>query len=302
MGHALGRDLFGQGFAQGRQRPGLGQSLAGKGGGDRILGFQLLHGIPGGGGVEQIRRELCVKADGLAHAPGLEGQAVQGFCVEHIQLGPALKQVGQAGGGHGPDALRLHGVPFGPLAGQVHPALHQQGQSFRLHRGKGGGVRFFGGGVGRGKPQAAHQRVNFQLGQQGRGRGRVALIALVGAGGGFHGGRAVDLGQGAGQLGLGLVGFQLCPHAGLDGRVGQVLVHAGQAAELLDQGEGGLFAHARHAGDIIGRVAHEAFYLDELPGGNAVFFGDGFGVHADGLAAAHAGGGQQHGDLFAHQL
>ena len=144
--------------------------------------------------------------------------------------------------------------------------------------------------------------MDFQLGQQPGGRGRVAFAPLVGAGGGVHRNGAVDLRQLAGELRVLLMGGQLGAHAGLDGAVVDVLVHARQTAEFLDQGQGGLFAHARHAGDVVRGVAHQALHLDELLGAHAVFFLHSGLVHHHGLAAAHPGGGQQHGHVVVHQL
>ena len=104
------------------------------------------------------------------------------------------------------------------------------------------------------------------------------------------------------QLGHGLVLHEVLPLLGLDALVVEVGVHAFQRAEGLHQAQGGLFADALHAGDVVGGVAHQALHLNELPGLNAVFFVDGVHVHGHGLAAAHHGGGQQHRGGVAHQL
>ena len=71
-----------------------------------------------------------------------------------------------------------------------------------------------------------------------------------------------------------------------------------QAAEFLDQRQRGLFANARHAGDVVGAVAHQALDVDELRRFQAVFFADGGRVHRQRLAV----GGQQHGGGGVHQL
>ncbi len=71
-----------------------------------------------------------------------------------------------------------------------------------------------------------------------------------------------------------------------------------QAAELLHQGQGGFLADARHAGNIVRRISHQALHVDELRRGHAVLFPDGGGVHRDGLLV----GGQQNGSGVIHQL
>ena len=113
---------------------------------------------------------------------------------------------------------------------------------------------------------------------------------------------AVDLGQSAGHAGLGLVFRQLFALAGLDAAVLQVGVYPVQAAEGGDQGKGGLFADARHAGDIVAGVPHEGLDLDELFGLHPVFFPHGGFVHHHRLAAAHLGGSQQNGHAGGGQL
>ena len=77
-----------------------------------------------------------------------------------------------------------------------------------------------------------------------------------------------------------------------------MLIHALQTAELLHQGKGGLFANAGHAGNIIGSIAHQAFYFDQLRRGHAVFFLDGGGVHGQRFAV----GGKQHRGGIVYQL
>ena len=94
----------------------------------------------------------------------------------------------------------------------------------------------------------------------------------------------------------------MLPLLGFDALVVNVLVHALQRAEGLHQREGGLFADALHAGDVIRGVAHQALHLDELLRRKAVFFLNGILVHHHGLAASHHGSSQQYGGALAHQL
>ena len=96
---------------------------------------------------------------------------------------------------------------------------------------------------------------------------------------------------------------ELFAHAGLDAGVVQMGVHLIQAAEGLHQRQSGFFAHTGHTGNVVGGVAHQTFYLDELAGVlQAVFLPDGLRVHGHGLASAAPGRGQQNGDVFVHQL
>ena len=104
------------------------------------------------------------------------------------------------------------------------------------------------------------------------------------------------------EVGILPAGQQIFPLTGLDERAVQMVVHAVQGAEVLDQGHGGLFADALHARNVVGGVAHQALHLDELLGLNAVLFVDGIQIHGLRFAAAHGAGGQQHGGGLAHQL
>ena len=81
-----------------------------------------------------------------------------------------------------------------------------------------------------------------------------------------------------------------------------MLVHALQAFEPAYQSQGRLFPHARHAGDVVGGVAHQAFHVDELARRDAVFFLHGGLVHLYGDAFAQRGAGQQHPGVRAHKL
>ena len=144
--------------------------------------------------------------------------------------------------------------------------------------------------------------MDLQLLQKPHGGGLVALAHGVGTLGGVDGSIGADSAQRMAQLGHGLIFQQVLPLLGLDALVGNVLVHALQRTESLHQREGGLFADALHAGDVIRGVAHQALHLDKLLGGKAVFFLNGVLVHRHSFAAPHYGGSQQHGGALAHQL
>ena len=140
--------------------------------------------------------------------------------------------------------------------------------------------------------------MHFQLSQQLGCGSRVPGSAAVVLRRSFDGSVLADGAQHVGKLGQLPVGFQLFPLFGFDGFVVQVFIHALQTAELLHQGKGGLFANAGHAGNIIGSIAHQAFYFDQLRRGHAVFFLDGGGVHGQRFAV----GGKQHRGGIVYQL
>ena len=104
------------------------------------------------------------------------------------------------------------------------------------------------------------------------------------------------------EVGILPAGQQVFPLTGLDDRAVQMVVHAVQGAEVLDQSHGGLFADALHTRDVVGGVAHQALHFDELLGLNAILFVDGIQIHGLRFAAAHGAGGQQHGGGLTHQL
>ena len=299
-GHALLFHLGGQRVVKAFQRAGGGQVGAGEAGRRGVFRLQLLGLIVAGRRVQEIGRQLCVKADGLALAARLQGDAVKGLCVEHPKLRFAFKQGGQGGILHRPDIAALHGEPA------VFPLCHAQPAG--KGGGQGGGLHFRqvgrggGGGGSLVQAQPVGHGVHLQLRQKGGGRRGVAGGALVGPCLGGDGGGAANFRQLAAHPGAGLIGCQFCPHAGLDGLVVDVLVHPVQALEAADEVQGGLFAHAGHAGDVVGGVAHQALHLDELFGLHAVFFLHGGLVHHHRLAAAHPGGGQQHRHVPVHQL
>ena len=101
------------------------------------------------------------------------------------------------------------------------------------------------------QPEPGDQGVDLQLLQKPHGGGFVALAHGVGTLGGVDGGIGADGAQRVAQLGHGLIFQQVLPLLGFDALVVNVLVHALQRAEGLHQREGGLFADALHAGDVI---------------------------------------------------
>ena len=140
--------------------------------------------------------------------------------------------------------------------------------------------------------------MHLQVGQQLGGGRRVAGGVGIGGGVGLDGRVLSDGAQHTAHLGLLPVVQQVFALLGLDGLVVDVLVNACQAAEFLHKRQRRLFADARHAGDVVGTVAHQAFDFDQLGRGHAVFFADGILVHRQRFAV----GGQQHGGGFVHQL
>ena len=316
---AAGGDLGLHPGKQVGQPPGVRVIGAGKGGSGLVGGDQLADLILGGGGVQQIGGQLAVPDDAAAPAVGSHGLGVQGRSVEHIQrhIG-VVQQPQQLSILQRVDGSILHGVPAFRLQ------YHVAGALLAGNGGAGSHQIMPGGGQGQGselcfrqlhslflnsgfrryavQPEPGDQGVNLQLLQKPHGSGFVALAHGVGTLGGVDGGIGADGAQRVAQLGHGLIFQQVLPLLGFDALVVNVLVHALQRAEGLHQREGGLFADALHAGDVIRGIAHQALHLDELLRRKAVFFLNGVLVHHHGLAASHHGGSKQHGGALAHQL
>ena len=140
--------------------------------------------------------------------------------------------------------------------------------------------------------------MHFQFCQKLGGCCRIACPAPIGFGVGFNGRIGADSSQHIRKLRLVAVVAQLGALPRLDGLVIQIVIDILQAAELGNQRQSGLFPDAGYAGDIVGAVAHQAFYVDQLLGFHAVFFADGSRVHRDGFLV----GGKQHGGGIVHQL
>ena len=261
-----------------------------------VFGGQRCHRVAAGGGVEQIRRQLAVKLHRRSHAPRLQRAAEQRLCVKGPHGGGAVQQRGKAGILHRVDLLPLHSVPAAVGSLRHAAALLQ-------HKGQGGGLHFGqrrGGGGGGSIPQRPPlgEFVHLQPGQKVRRRGGVPLLPDIVGGLSVDGRIGADGAQHEAQFRFVAVVRQIFPLLGLDRLVVKVVIHPLQAAEFLDEGQRGLFPDARHAGDVVGGVPHQAFHINELPGLHAVFFKDGGGVHHQRFLV----GGQQHGGGVAHQL
>ncbi len=69
-----------------------------------------------------------------------------------------------------------------------------------------------------------------------------------------------------------LAGFEFALPAFFD--LVEVLINAVERAEFFEQADGGLFADALHAGDVVGGVADDGFVIDHLVGAYAEFADD----------------------------
>ncbi len=265
-------------------------------------------------GIEAFGGQLAVPDDAAAPVPGGHGLGVERGRVEHVQRhGRVVQQGNQLFLAQGVDGGVLHGIPVFRFQNGVFLAQHCRTGSQQEMPGtvrRQGGYRALRdrgrlGGGRRGdifQPEPGDEGLEFQLLHQAHGGGLVALADLVGPLGGVDGGIGADGAQHMAQLGVGPVLQQVFPLLGLDGLVVDVGIDAFQVPELLYQGQGGLFADALHAGDVVGRVAHQTLDLDQLQGLDAVFLPDGIRVHGDRFAAAHGAGGQQHRGGVADQL
>ena len=299
------------------QRTGIGPGLTGECGLCLVACQQLGDLILRSRGVQQVGGQLAVPHDAAAPAAVGHGQRVERGGVEDVQRhGGVIQQADQRVVRQGIDGGVLHGIPGFRLKHDVFRALlaghcrargqqvmpgRRQGQDVygALHGGQRLRVGCRGDAV---QPEPGDEGVNLQLLQELHGSGLVALAHLVSALGGVDGRIGADGAQQMAQLGIGFAFQQVLPLLGLDDLVVDIGIHVFQCAELLHQREGGLFADAPHTGDIVGRVAHQALHLDELPGLDAVFFLNGGHIHGHSLAAAHGGGGQQDRGALAHQL
>lgn len=82
---------------------------------------------------------------------------------------------------------------------------------------------------------------------------------------------------------------ELFAHAGLDVQRIKVTVNVRHRAEAHEQILRRLFADARHAGDIVGAVAHECLEVDHADGVKAVLFTKALGRIFDRIRLPHAG-------------
>ena len=302
-GHVLLFQLAAQGFQQRGQHTGVGKFLTSKQWTDTIFRRQGRNLVFAGGRVQQIRRQLAVKPDGLAHAAGGQCLAVERLGVEGPDLGIAVQQ----GRKHrivqtedGRFRLQLYRIPGavavlgGDLGHKILPGQKQR-QRLCLHQGQRRIGRRRAGFV---QAPALGQLVHFQIGQKLGGSTRVPGGAGVSGRVSLDGSVPPDGAQHVAHLGFLAVVDQIFPLLGFDGLVVDVLVDALQAAEFLYQRQGSLFPDARHAGNVIGGVAHQAFHLNQLGRGHAVLGADGLLVHGQRLPV----GGQQDRGGGIHQL
>ena len=99
-----------------------------------------------------------------------------------------------------------------------------------------------------------------------------------------------------------LARLQLGARALFDFRVVQMRIYAVQRAEIVQQLHGGLFADARHARDVVRRVAHQRFEVDQVNRVEPVFFAELPGIIGLIGGLPHFGRDQTHGRAAADQL
>ena len=85
---------------------------------------------------------------------------------------------------------------------------------------------------------------------------------------------------------------QLADHGRLGVDVRQFLINGVDALVFLNQRHGGFLAHARHAGDIVGGIAHQGLEIDHVNRVEAVLLAERSGRHVLGGGLSHAGGYQ----------
>ena len=205
----------------------------------------------------------------------------------------------QAQGNGGPVLRPAGGKRQRPGKGGKVGLLRQRGKG---RRGGGGGG--FGGlrlRLRRSKPQPGDQPVELQAGKEG-----VQRAILPGGGGQLAPGRhrrlAADGTQLTAEKSRLAALSQLFAQPGGDLQFLQMVVDIIDAVVFLDQGQRTLFPDTRHAGDIIGAVAHQGLDLDEFRRRDAVFFLHGGGVHPLVLRALRGGFGQNDTDAPGDEL
>ena len=303
--HALCIAFFTQHCAQLFQHAGFGPGRAERRA-HAVFSSKAGHGVIAGRWVQQVGGQLCVESDVLGGKPVGKAGAVQRLCVETAFFGGFICKQRQKR-----FILKPRGIYGSVLYGQHHVSggakidrARERGQGGRLHQRDSGRIVKAGllrPGFG-GQAQLVQRGVHFKVRQQACGGRGVRRVFFVCAGCGVYGRAAHDLGQRAAHPGLFFVPQQLFPHAFFDARVVDVFIHACQRAEILNEGKGCFFTHSRDAGNVVRRVAHQAFHLDELAGPDAVFFKYGGLVHHGGNAAAHLGAGQKHAGVGPHKL
>ena len=127
--------------------------------------------------------------------------------------------------------------------------------------------------------QALHQPVELRA---------VRVIPEVVLRAKFDGHLAEDRGKPVGELRALLPRGELFPEAVANVQLVKIGIDPVHAAVAPHEVEGGLFAHAGHAGDVVGAVAHERLEIDHPPGLKAVFLPEALRGIKDGLRLAHA--------------
>ena len=113
---------------------------------------------------------------------------------------------------------------------------------------------------------------------------------------------AVDGGQPVAVLRRLLAVLQLGARTLFDALILDMLVHAVERAEVVQQLHGGLFTDAGHARDVVRGIAHERLKVNQANRVEAVFLAESGGVVGLIGGLAHAGGDQHDGRAAADQL
>ena len=270
------------------------------------------------GRVDQIGRDTGVEFDALRVHAAREQRRDGGLGVVQDELDRAVEQAAQDG-----VPIRIREIVREQHVRRIavqqaeraqrfgHEREHPVGGGQRIQQrerlsGRPDALRRDRGQAGRGalaaQAQTLDEVLEFQPGQQlierglvHFGRGQVFHIQLERR-------AAVDGREPVAVLRRLRAGFQLGAHALFDPRVVQMRVHAVQRAEIVQQLQRGLFAHARHAGDVVRRVAHQRLEVDQIDRVKAVFFAELFGIIGLVGGLPHAGRDQAHGRPAADQL
>ena len=95
---------------------------------------------------------------------------------------------------------------------------------------------------------------------------------------------------------------QLFDHIGFGLDLGQRGIDRLYRLIALDQRHGRLFAHARHAGNVVRAVAHQRFEIDDMDRGKAVLLAERLRRHVPGGGLPHPGGDELDLGMVGDQL